>query len=94
MNGKNIHSVHPELVEGWSGCLWFDGLTTNGKSAAHLASLSTAWLGLRLLPHDYVSLRIADHIEQLLLLGRRNLEFIQGFLELLGHHVPLFFADV
>ena len=54
----------------------------------------TAWLGSRLLPDDYVSLRFADHIKQILLLGRRDLEFVQGFLELLGHHAPLFLADV
>ncbi len=47
-----------------------------------------------LLPNDYVSFRFADHIEQLLLFGRRDFKFVQGFLELLGHHVPFFLADV
>src|SRR5581483_5915231 len=47
-----------------------------------------------LLPGDDVRFRRADDIKQLLLLSRRDLEFVQGLLELLGHHAPLFLADV
>ena len=47
-----------------------------------------------LLPGDDVGFRRADDIKQLLLLSRRDLECVQGFLELLGHHAPLLFTDV
>jgi uncharacterized protein (DUF2147 family) len=50
-------------------------------------------LALRL-PGDDVGFSRADDIKQLLLLSRWDLEFVQGFLELLGHHAPFLLTDV